>query len=148
MAYRAVSGWSLRKSSRAFIPQIFLFFVWLNLKIRIIDSWFYLSSQLLMTVLSIQLSPTGEVNIGLKKQPTFNDATNGLPTKWRLRNAGLQKLCVNICVEEEWFELKLNGYFFWWMKIVWVEVEYLFVQCKYKSLNENNIKFLNFATNG
>ena len=29
-----------------------------------------------------------------------------------LRNGGLQKLCVNICVEEEWFELKLTGYFF------------------------------------
>lgn len=65
-----------------------------------------------MIALSIQLSSTGEVNFGLKKQPTFNDATDGLPTKRRLRNAGLQKLCVNISVEEEWFELKLNGYFF------------------------------------
>ena len=32
-------------------------------------------------VLSIQLFPKGEVNIGLKKQPTFNNATNDLPTK-------------------------------------------------------------------
>ena len=40
---------------------------------------------------------------------------------------------MNICVELKYMALKLK--------------ECLFVECKYKSLNENTM-FLNFATNG
>ena len=50
-----------------------------------------------MIVLSIQLFPTGEVNIGLKKQPTFNDATNGLPTKMFEKWWTAEIMCEYLC---------------------------------------------------